>query len=146
MTKADEVKYKAFLKNILHDLHCKSFQNILEYVDYSKFPDLLVFLQEDLEEALEEYDAIDEYGTSVDGLDDDARTNIIEYSGNVNLWYTFAVTIQKPGSNRMNYVKKLRSGAQPSDINTTEYRRCIWPLWLISMKATVTNQLGRGPN
>lgn len=27
-----------------------------------------------------------------------------------------------------------------------ETGRCIWPLWLISMKATVINQLGRGPN
>ena len=62
----------------------------------------------------------------------------------MNLWYTFAVTIHKPGFNRMNYVKKLRSGAQPSDINTTEYRRCIWPLWLIFMKTTVTSQQGEG--
>ena len=41
----------------------------------------------------------------------------------MNLWYTFEVTIRKPSSNRMNYVKKLRSSAQLSDINTTEYRR-----------------------
>ena len=45
----------------------------------------------------------------------------------MNLWYTFAVTIQKPGSNRMNYVKKLRSSAQLSDINTTEYEKLVSP-------------------
>lgn len=43
----------------------------------------------------------------------------------------------------MNYVKKLRSSAQLSDINTTEYR-CIWPLRLIFMKTTVTSQRGEG--
>ena len=44
----------------------------------------------------------------------------------------------------INATKKLRSSAQLSDINTTEYRRCIWPLRLIFMKTTVTSQRGRG--
>lgn len=120
MTKADEVKYKAFLKNILHDLHCKSFQNILEYVDYSKFPDLLVFLQEDLEEALEEYDAIDEYGTAVDGLDDDARTNIIEYSGNKGFAVDYMISAD---SELLGLMLQLEF---EEDINADSGLRCIF--------------------
>ena len=60
--------------------------------------------------------------------------------------YTTTLTIHKPGFNRMNYVKKLRSGAQPSDINTTEYRRCIWPLRLIFYENYGDKSARRGPS
>lgn len=81
MTEVVEIGYKEILKKILKDLHCKNYKNILDYVDDSKFPDILDFLEVDLEEALEDYDAIDEFGAAVDGFDDEDRINVIEYSG-----------------------------------------------------------------
>lgn len=81
MTEVVEIGYKEILKKILKDLHCKNYKNILDYVDDSKFPDILDFLEVDLEEALEDYDAIDEFGVAVNGFDDEDRINVIEYSG-----------------------------------------------------------------
>lgn len=81
MTEVVEIGYKEILKKILKDLHCKNYKNILDYVDDSKFPDILDFLEVDLEEALEDYDAIDEFGAAVNGFDDEDRINVIEYSG-----------------------------------------------------------------
>ena len=49
---------------------------------------------------------------------------------------TFVLTIHRRIPIRIKHVKKLRSGAQLSGINTTEYRRCIWPLRLERYRGT----------
>lgn len=82
MKKEIEIEVINILKRVLHDLHNKNYKEILEYIDYENFPDLLEFLENDLEEILEDYDyeLIDEYGTIVDETDKAERFEIFEFS------------------------------------------------------------------
>lgn len=50
---------------MLSNLHQKKYKNILKYVDTQDDFDLLDFLENDLEDTLEDYgyEALDEYGT-----------------------------------------------------------------------------------
>ena len=61
-------EFLEILKRVLSDLHQKKYKNILKYVDTQDDFDLLDFLENDLEDTLEDYgyEALDEYGTLVD--------------------------------------------------------------------------------
>lgn len=60
-------EFLEILKRVLSDLHQKKYKNILKYVDTQDDFDLLDFLENDLEDTLEDYgyEALDEYGTLV---------------------------------------------------------------------------------
>ena len=80
MKKEIEIEVINILKRVLYDLHNKNYKKILEYIDYENFPDLLEFLEKDLEEILEDYEAIDEYGTIIDETDTAERFEIFEFN------------------------------------------------------------------
>lgn len=75
-------EFLEILKRVLSDLHQKKYKNILKYVDTQDDFDLLDFLENDLEDTLEDYgyEALDEYGTLVDEDDKIERLDIYEFN------------------------------------------------------------------
>ena len=75
-------EFLEILKRVLSDLHQKKYKNILKYVDTQDDFDLLDFLENDLEDTLEDYgyEALDEYGTLDDEDDKIERLDIYEFN------------------------------------------------------------------